>query len=328
MKIADFIKSIFSGRSNHVLRWWGSGYGSPLELTCHKFGETMFLNIAQLLTDLYAELEWTSVNDTPKWRAWKDWATRNGQRILLQLFRDKGYVVVGYHSRPNGDGSLSWTFYELGENAYHIERKGYMDVIECNDPEQLYYVLKSPTFEQVGKSDHELCKGYIAMIDAVFNGATTTAERLGAYVVMTPKTDEFGGVLGEQDKKDLEEETQRNYGMLRGQKQIMLLPRPMDTHVVSLASVDSRMNDKARLAILAIADRLKVPANQIAIIDSDSSKSLSNGTELREGDMSKYRSFRRLIDATFYDMAAELGMKPNYVLENEPKSVQGQTIEA
>jgi hypothetical protein len=101
----------------------------------------------------------------------------------------------------------------------------------------------------------------------------------------------------------------------------------MDTEVVSLANVDIRMNDKARLAILAIADRLKVPANQIGIIDANSSKTLSNGTELREGDLAKYRSFRRLLNATFYDMATELGMQVNYTLENEPKTVQGQTIE-
>lgn len=120
---------------------------------------------------------------------------------------------------------------------------------------------------------------------------------------------------------------QQSYGMLSRQRQVMVLPRPMDSQVVSLAAVDARMKDKAQLAILAITDRLKVPANQIGIIDANSSKALANGSELREGDLAKYRSFRRLLNATWYDMATELGMQVNYTLENEPKTIQGQTIE-
>lgn len=325
--LTEYIKAIINRNKNHTLRWFGTGYGLPLEISHHKFGETIFLNIAQLLTDIYAELVWTTDSDTPKWRAWVDWANRNGQRILLNLMRTRGFCVVGYNSEVSDDGSVSWTFYELPESAYTIQRKGYVDEVVCFDKTQLFYVLKSPTFEQTGEGDHELCKPYIAMLDAVLNGATTTAERLGAYVLMTPKDDNFNGELSEDEKKRLEEDTQKGYGMLRNQKQIMILPRPMDARVVTLATADTHMNDKARVAILAIADRLKVPANQIAIIDGGQAKAFANGTEYREGDLAKYRSFRRLVDATFWDMAHELGLRPNYTLENEPKTIQGQQIE-
>lgn len=325
MTFAQRIRNFFGG--NHTLRWYSNGYGYVPELTCHKFGETIFLNIAQILTDIYAELTWTSDSPTAMWRAWSDWATRNGQRISLRLLRERGYVVVGYDSRLDVDGNPVWAFYELSDDKYTTRRVGDKEIVECKDASQLFYVLRSPSFEQVGTSDHELCKGYIALIDAVMNGATTTAERLGAFILMTPKSDNFGGVLTKDEKDDLEKEMSKGYGMLRHQKQMMLLPRPMDTATVSLAEGDKKMVEKMRQAVLAIADRLKVPANQIALIDANSSKSLSNGTELREGDMAKYRSFRRFVDATFYDMAVELGMRPNYILENEPKSVQGQQIE-
>lgn len=325
MNTLQRIRNFFLG--NHVLRWFANGFGMPLELTCHNFGETIYLNICQILTDIYAELIWQSVSQTPKWQAWSNWARRNGQRILLQLLQGKGYAVIGYHSTKEIDGTLSWSFYELPENKYTTRRVNEYEVVECNDKAQLFYVMRSPTFEQTGKSDHTLCEGYIALVDAVLNGATTTSERLGAYIMMTPKTDNFGGVLNEEDKDELEKATEKGYGMLRNQKQIMILPRPMDAEVVSLAQGEIRMTEKLRSAVLAIADRLKVPANQIALIDGGQSKSFANGTEYREGDLSKYRSFRRLIDATFYDMAVEIGLKPDYVLENEPKSVQGQTIE-
>lgn len=327
MKIIENIKSLFTRNSNHALRWYGDTYGLPWEISRHKFGDLVYLNIAQILTDLYAELSWVSISDTEKWKAWRTWAERNGQRLLLKLLRTDGYAVIGYHSTMDAEGKVSWYFYELPRKAYRTQRVDDVEVVKCNDASQMFYVMRSPTFEQTGTSDYELCKPFVAMLDAVLNGATTTAERLGAYVVMSPKADNFGGVLTESDKEDLEKTTQEQYGMLRGQKQMMIMPRPMDSQIVSLANVDVRMKDKAVMAICGIADRLKVPVNQIAMIDGGQTKAFANGTEYREGDMAKYRTFRRLIDATFYDMAYELGLRPDYTLENEPKSTQGQTIE-
>ena len=80
------------------------------------------------------------------------------------------------------------------------------DIVHCNNPEQQFYVLKSPTFEQLGESDYALCKGYVKLLDATLNGATTTAERLGAYVVMTPESGDFGGILTKSDKDQIEKE--------------------------------------------------------------------------------------------------------------------------
>jgi hypothetical protein len=62
-----------------------------------------------------------------------------------------------------------------------------------------------------------------------------------------------------------------------------------------------------------------VPANQVGIIDANSSKSFANGSELREGDITKYRNFRRLLSFTFYQMAEDLGLQVDYIIENEPK---------
>ena len=107
----------------------------------------------------------------------------------------------------------------------------------------------------------------------------------------------------------------------------MLLPSEVSTNVINLAGLDQRTSERVLMAAKVIADRLKVPANQITLIDAASSKSLANGTEMREGDLAKYRSFRRYLDATLYKMADDLGLQPNYKLENEPKTTQGQQIE-
>ena len=326
MKITDAIKRYFT-RDNHVLSYSRGGYIPDFAISQHKFGETIFLNIIEILTSIYSEVVWSSSLETPKYKAWRKYVDQNGQRILTQLlFNDAGYCVIGYDSEPAESGEV-WCFYELPSTAYTIISNLNEVRVEAVNPAQRFYVLKSPTMEAVGRSEHNLCVGYIKMIDAVLNGATTTAERLGAYVVMTPTADNFGGELLKEEKDTLEKELQTEYGMLSKQKQIMVLPRPMSANVVSLAAVDTKMNDKLRAAVLAIADRIKVPANQIALIDANSSKALSNGSELREGDLSKYRAFRRLLNCTFYDMATELGLRVNYAIENEPESVQGQQIE-
>ena len=103
MKILDSIRSVFAKRDNHTLQVFSNGWGQPLVLTCHKFGETMYLNAAQILTDLFSEVVWTGI-DTPKYRAWVDFVNRNGQRILLQILRHKGYAVIGYSAIPSEGG--------------------------------------------------------------------------------------------------------------------------------------------------------------------------------------------------------------------------------
>lgn len=329
MKITDYIRNLFA-TDNHVLIYKRNGYIPGLELTKHKFGEMIYLNIVEIKTSLYNEVIWSSVNDTPKYRAWKAFVDRQGYRTLTQLLTSHaGFCVIGYDSEIDEfTQQEKWRFYELPASEYHIESTTEAIAIVCNNPAQRYYVLKDETLEVCGRSTRDMSDGCIKMIDAVMNGATTTAERLGAYVVMSPKQDNFGGVLTDQDKDELEKEMTREYGMLSKQKQIMLMPRPMDSQIVSLAAVDTKMNDKLRAAVLSIADRLKVPANQIALIDGGQSKSFANGTEYREGDLAKYRSFRRMLNATLYDMAVELGLRVDYTIENEPKSVQGQKIES
>lgn len=326
VKIADYIRNLFSSGANHTL-FYGSSFIPDYSITHHPFGESIYMNIVEILTDLYAEVLWsdTARINPAKFDAWKAFVDVHGHRLLVQLLtRPTGFAVIAY-----GEQNGSWYFREMNSSEYTVTTTNDQRVVvKALNTAQLYYVLKSPTLEAIGKSDWQLCKPYIDMLDAVINCATTTAERLGAYVVMTPDgSGTFGGVITEDDKKRIEKEMQETYGGLRKQQQIMILPKPMKSQVVSLAAVDVRFKEKALMAVLAICDRVKVPANQVAIVDANGSKSLSNGTELREGDTAKYRSFRRLLNATLFDFASEIGLQVNYTLENEPKTVQGQTIE-
>ena len=308
-----------------------NGNGSYVDIHCGDlpFGRLVFLNCVELITDLYSEVVWsplTPADDTQKYRAWKTFLDLNGQRELTALLAKDGYVIVGYKLEESG-----WTFWQMQEKEYMKRTTGDGDVVVLpKDPAVNYYVLKSPAFENTGVCDREWCAPVIEYINNALNASNTVCKRLGTFVVASPKLPASAAMplqMTPELKKDIEAELQKDYGALKKQNQIMLLPSEMTMQTVNLAGLDQRTQDRVLTGVKVIADRLKVPANQIALIDATSSKTLSNGTELREGDLAKYRTFRRLLNSTFYDFATELGLRVNYRIENEPKTVQGQTIE-
>ena len=93
----------------------------------------------------------------------------------------------------------------------------------------------------------------------------------------------------------------------------------MQFTIINLAGLDSKTIEKSKFAISAICDRLKIPSNQVSIIDSSSGRNtLSNGGEIREGDLLKYKSFERLLNKTFVKMAKDLDLIIDYTIYNKP----------
>jgi hypothetical protein len=184
------------------------------------------------------------------------------------------------------------------------------------------YVMTSQTMMLEGKSDKDMLRPFLRYLDNVLNGSNTISERLGAAVIMSPQQasgSPMPTILTQKEKENLEKEIGDKYGYLRNQRSVMILPNAMNVQTINLAGLDNKMLEKVKTAILAICDRVKVPANQVGIIDANSSKSFANGSELREGDITKYRNFRRLLNFTFYQMAEDFGLQVDYIIENEPK---------
>ena len=166
-----------------------------------------------------------------------------------------------------------------------------------------------------------------SFLDDVLNGSATVSKRLGAVVVASPKNltnAPTAIVLNEEQKKKIEKDMREDYGALSSQSNVMVLPREMSWQVINLAGLDLRMQEKVKIAILAIVDRIKIPANQVVIIDAQSNKSLANGGEIREGDKLKYKTFRRLFERTFADMARYYGLQIKYVINGEPIGESGE----
>ena len=98
----------------------------------------------------------------------------------------------------------------------------------------------------------------------------------------------------------------------------MILKQPMDTSHVSLANTDFKLLDKVKLATLVIATYFKVPVSQIPLLDGSASNGLSNGGELLQGDILKYKTFERLFQKTFQKIANDMGVKFTYSLYGKP----------
>lgn len=320
MKILNNIRSWWAKRRNDVVADLSlTGFGSLSMAERMNFANVIFYNICDLLTDISAAVEFRyKGGDLQLFAGFKTFFDSWGKYVLNALFKN-GFVVIG---RRKGD---TW-FWVLDPSEYTLNTTngGLLKVYPNRDDVEIY-VMSSQTMKLEGKSDREMLQPFLRYLDNVLNGSNTVSERMGTLVVMSPQQASgvpVSTILTEKDKERIEKEIGGNdskYGYLRNQKSMLLLPNAMNIQTINLAGMDNRMQEKVRTAILAICDRIKVPANQVAIIDANSSKMLANGTELREGDLSKYRNFRRLLNVTFYQMAIDLGLDVDYTIENEPK---------
>lgn len=302
-------------------RVWGDWKFEKLE-----FADAIFLNLCDILTDLSNDVTWKlkdgvqlSTEQRFLFADFKTFFERWGQVVLNRLF-EVGYVVIGYKGSFRILSADEYDVRTSANGSKHIEPK---------DSEFEVYVLRSTTYTMKEKSDRQVIEPFLSFLDSVLNASNTVSSRLGSLVVMSPEAQTGLPTtvsLTEEQKRKLESDTQKEYGSLSEQKQLMVLPRTMRTTVINLAGLDQRTVEKARLAILAICDRIKVPANQVAIIDANSSKSLANGSEYREGDFAKYQSFERLLSATFVQMAIECGLPIDYEIYNKPTRQQTPTV--
>lgn len=316
MKILDYIRNVFVKKSS-VLSYGTISGGFAFDgVTAKPFGELIWLNICDLICDLAESINIELKRSVKAEKNYKGVAFRTffyswGRFVWQKLF-DEGFVVIAY----NG---VNFRILRITEyTTYNVDG---MTVVRALDETLEVYVMRSATYALKERSDKSLCRPWIDYLDSVMTASNESCKRMGACVVASPKTPNNSPtsvILDEKSKTQLEKQLQNEYGLLAQQKSVMVLPREMSWQVVSLANLDLKLNDKARLAILAICDRIKVPANQVAIIDANASKSLSNGSELREGDRSKYKTVRRLFENTFVQMANTLSLSLTYSIDGEP----------
>ena len=317
MGTPKFIQNFLLKREQRVIYRTSGGYlFDNIREDRMNFADLVFLNICDLLTDLTNDVTWVNTsklkeeNNRALFVEFVSFFNAYGKFCLNKLFVD-GFVVIA-HSELG--------FSILTPNDYRVTTEGiFMKVVPIKENIKIY-VMRSETLMLTSMSDRTILQPFLTLLDNVLNSTNTITARLGALIISSPTqtSQPAPEILTDQEKQAMETATAENYGSLRTQKQFLIFPRPMNNQVVSLSSIDNKMIEKLKTCTLAIADRIKVPANQIALIDALSSKSFANGSEMLVGDFAKYQSFERLLNNTFVQMAKQLGLRVDYTIYNKP----------
>ena len=285
--------------------WKNQMYGFPdFSISKYDFSKAIFHGVVDLLADMANDV---IINEKGglALSAFKDFLNTHGT-ILIHKYINDGFVVLSY------DG-ISLKICETSE-YYTVN-----EVIYLHDKSKQIIALKSDAYELYGISDKAMCKAWLQLIDSSGNASQTAASRLGNLLIFSPKT-QNGAInfITPEEKDEFEKELQESYGAMRNQKSAMILKQPMETSHVSLANTDFKLLDKVKLATLVIATYFKVPVSQISLLDGSTASGLSNGGELLQGDILKYKTFERLFQRTFQKIANDMGVKFTYSLYGKP----------
>lgn len=314
MKLLDIIDSTF--RRNARYRNFGTISGGFAMEARQPFAEVIWSNTVGLLTELANDVIINNIGiDKGKRMLFADYKAffESYGQIVLNLYFANGIVVIGY---AEGLG------FRLLADSEFIKSEDHRGVVTVKavDERLSTYVMVSDAHREHGTSDKGLVRGYLTYIDNLMNSSNTINARLGLTVFASPKNEEKLNttVLTKEQAEEMEQNISEGYGSLSRQKQFALFRQPMDFITINLAAADLKLQEKIKMAVCIIADRIKVPANQIAMIDAAGSKSFANGSEALVGDFAKYQSFERLFNKTFGRMAFELGLSIDYTIYNKP----------
>lgn len=279
------------------------------------FAKVVFENACDILVDLVSDttLELKAGN-VKTFQAFNKFFNRDGKRVMIDIFRN-GYIVIGYKDK---------SFSLLSADDYYKATNGKRLEFKHRDPswKGTIIVFEGEHHRIYGMSHFEKLKPFLEMLNNVLNASNTITKKLGVSIFATPRT--ISGMntvqkLLPREIQELEKSTEKNYGALDTQKIIHFLSDDLRFEVINLAGQNLGLEEKLRVAVLAIVDKIKVPANQISLIDANTSKAFANGSEILEGDFQKYQSFERLLNSTFIELAKLLQIEITYTIYNKPK---------
>ena len=279
------------------------------------FATIVFEDICDILVDLVSDTTLELKSGNPQtFKAFDKFFNRDGKRTMVEIFK-YGYIVIGY---------LNQSFELLDSDDYYKTTDGKRIVFKHRDPNWGgdIIVFEGEHHRIYKKSHEEKLKPFLELLNNVLNASNTITKKLGVSIFATPRT--VSGMntvqkLLPKEVEQLEKSTEKNYGALDTQKIIHFLSDDLRIQVINLAGENVGLQEKLRIAVLAIADKIKIPANQVSLIDANTSKAFANGSEIMEGDFQKYQSFERLLTSTFVELAKMLQIDITYSIYNKPK---------
>lgn len=278
-----------------------------------KFAEVIFENITEILIDLQSDtsLIFKGGNDI-SFDIINSFFKKEGKKFLYYTYR-YGRVFLTFEDNTLTIADPIDIYKESkGDYDYFFSKK---------NKAKRVIVFDSEHYQMYGKSHFDKLFPFFDLLNNILNASNTITKRLGIAVFATPVTpgsSSFTGNLTAEQKKKIEQELENTYGALESQNILHILTEDLKFNQINLAGQNINLTERSKIAILTIADKIKVPANQISLIDASASKAFANGSEILAGDFQKYQSFERLLVSTFYPLAEILGCTISYDIYNKP----------
>ena len=278
-----------------------------------KFAEVIFENITEILIDLQSDtsLIFKGGNDI-SFDIINLFFKKEGKKFLYYTYR-YGRVFLTFEGNALTIADPIDIYKETkGDYDYFFSKK---------NKAKRVIVFDSEHYQMYGKSHFDKLFPFFDLLNNILNASNTITKRLGVAVFATPVTpgsSSFTGNLTPEQKKKIEQELENTYGALESQNILHILTEDLKFNQINLAGQNINLTERSKIAILTIADKIKVPANQISLIDASTSKAFANGSEILAGDFQKYQSFERLLVSTFFPLAEILGCTISYDIYNKP----------
>ena len=321
MKFIDRLKYIFSNSVTPPdnIKIVG-GRNSRTKLRAYSI--EIFYQLFMIIADVFAEAEFTFTNQSrnrnlPK--KYLEWFKNSSAKTMWDLLQ-YGYTAVAYSNDRFITINHKWL--SLGQDGKVILPAAiiYKGVTYQIDP-MFTYCMTTETFDIFQLSDFDLLEPFFRLIDSTFSNTQSAMEAGGKVLMISPAGGDAhtSAYLDPLQKKEWEESFNDDY--VNSDKSIVstfFSNIPALVNEIDLTALSQNTMLTVKDLILLLAGHLRIPANQIPIIDANTSHGFSNGGELLLGDTLKYKTVKRLM-TYFVDIAAAFGMTATYILKNDPE---------
>lgn len=287
----------------------------------HKnYAEVVFFQFVKMLGNMFSDvnLEYAIRGGAyqKRFQAFKDWFDKYAFKSWTQLCY-QGFIVVGYFKDGNTE-----TFRTLKRSYTTIDADGNIIVQKLPNMAD-YFVMTSDVFDCFGSSDRRFLDSFLELADKYLNNSDIAIDSNGHLVFCSPEPEnghtstQLSDTEADEWEKQIKDEAKFSDSFLKAH----FSNRPLKIQDVDLTNFDTANFDKLVKVMLVICGHFDLPSNQIPLLESSSTRSLTSGNELLVGDVLKYKTFERVLQL-FVDCAKFFNLEINYTINNNPNDIE------
>lgn len=211
---------------------WGRG-GSVVDIGSRPYADAVYTSIVDLLIGNCRNVELTQTDgDKATYLKVRTFILKKGAEFIARLI---------------GEGVVSVAIDESGEYTFDAEG------------DEAVWTCVSDDYRIYGKTTKDILAPHLQLLDDVLNAASTTLRKLGLLAILSPRTDEYGNGLTDEELKATEEAFARDYGVLQEQRIVKFLRHDYSIGQITLGGANLQISERLQEAVKMICGKLRVP---------------------------------------------------------------------